>query len=66
MLLDEAANHSELIDIQAAGDMKAALRGAESLNQEFICQSSITTVERSLPSQAPPEKYCKQTEIVFI
>lgn len=32
MLLDEAAIQSELVHIQASSEMKAALRGAESLS----------------------------------
>lgn len=32
MLLEEAAIESELIDIQATGDIKAALCGAENLS----------------------------------
>ena len=36
MLLDEAAIQIELAEIQAAGDMKAALHGAESLSTFWV------------------------------
>ena len=46
MPLDEAANQSELIDIQAAGDMKAALHGAESLITFWVtCPQEYDTLK---------------------
>jgi len=46
MPLDEAAIQSELIDIQAAGDMKAALRGGESLSAFWVaCPQEYDTLK---------------------
>lgn len=46
MPLDEAAIQSELIDIQAAGDMKAALRGSESLSAFWVaCPQEYKTLK---------------------
>lgn len=43
---EEAANHSELIDTQAAGVMKAAFRGAESLNAFWVaCPQKYDTLK---------------------
>ncbi|KAM9852577.1 LOW QUALITY PROTEIN: triple functional domain protein-like [Aulostomus maculatus] len=46
VLLDEAAIQSELAEIQAAGDMKAALRGAESLSAFWVsCPEDYGTLK---------------------
>lgn len=46
MPLDEAAIQSELIDIQATGDMKAALRGSESLSAFWVaCPQEYKTLK---------------------
>lgn len=46
MSLDEADNHSELIAIQTAGDMKAALRGAASLSTYWVaCPQKYDTLK---------------------
>lgn len=46
MPLDEAAIESELIDIQAAGDMKAALCGVESLSTFWVaCPQDYGTLK---------------------
>ncbi|CAM4695332.1 unnamed protein product [Leuciscus chuanchicus] len=46
MPVDEAAIQSELMDIQAAGDMKAALRGAESLSAFWVaCPREYDTLK---------------------
>ena len=46
MPLDEKAIQSELIDIQAAGDMKAALRGPESLSAFWVaCPQEYDTLK---------------------
>lgn len=45
---DEAAIQSELIDIQAAGDMKAALCGAESLSTFWVACSQENSTLKTL------------------
>uniref|UniRef100_UPI003AB06FCF zinc finger BED domain-containing protein 5-like n=1 Tax=Centroberyx gerrardi TaxID=166262 RepID=UPI003AB06FCF len=46
MLLDEAAIQSELVDIQGSSEMKAALRGAESLSTFWVaCPQDYGTLK---------------------